>query len=106
MFGRKREEEAQKKQMEELQKLLQQMRPGTETMSEPILSQERTGRYHVGDPIAPTPQGPTTLSDALTGITDYQIPGPGYMPPGADVIDYPTPGPGYLARPPSAARAA
>jgi hypothetical protein len=112
--GRQREEEAQRKQMEELQKLLKQMRPGTETVLEPILSQERTGRYHVGEPIPP---GPTGLSDALTAQTDYPIPGPGYAPPAGPPeytsigpgyleppLEYPIPGPGYQApgpRPPA-----
>jgi hypothetical protein len=88
LFGKRWEEEEQRKQMEQLQQLLKELRPSKYTIQEPKEITQPTGR-----------PAPTTFSDALAGVTDYPIPGPGYMPPGAGVQDYPIPGPGYLAQP-------
>jgi hypothetical protein len=90
LFGKRWEEEAQQKQMEQLRDLLTQLRPSKYTIQEPrTIGEPPTGRH-----------APTTFSDALAGVTDYPIPGPGYHAPVAGVQDYPIPGPGYNAPPP------
>jgi hypothetical protein len=68
LFGRRGEEEAQRKQLQQLQALLQQLRPTTTPV--PQTTQEPTGRYQVGPPIGETTPSmvsqPMALSDTLT----------------------------------------
>jgi hypothetical protein len=87
LVGRRGEEEAQRKQLQDLQALLQQLRPTT-TLG-PQTTEEPTGRYQVGPSIGETTPSmvspPTGLSDTLTahgwgqGPLEYPIPGPGYL---------------------------